>query len=184
MLLECKIKERMIPINNYSTVNHNSTLRETALSLRTSYCELDSGMCSEAGPRTVLVLDDNEKLVGIVDFRSFLEILIPEVAGGLSAKLTALAATLAFAEADAAHLDETELDFKGRVRKNAETKVSDIMLKIRGTIQSEDTLINGLKKIFRNKITVLPVLENDKLVGVLRDTDLFLAVTDILGEGE
>ena len=72
------------------------------------------------------------------------------------------------------------LGFKARVIKNAETKVRDIMMKIRGTIDADESLMNGLKKMFRNKITVLPVYENDKLVGVIRDTDFFLAVTDII----
>jgi CBS domain-containing protein len=68
------------------------------------------------------------------------------------------------------------------VIKNAETKVKNIMLKIRGTIDADASLMDGLKKIYRNKITVLPVYEKDKLVGVIRDTDLFLAVADILSE--
>ncbi|MBW1838226.1 MAG: CBS domain-containing protein [Deltaproteobacteria bacterium] len=164
MLFECKINERMIPLKNYTTVSADASLREAALSLRTSYCELESGMCTEAGPRTALVLDRNEKLVGILDFRCFLEALIPEIAGGLSAKLAALGVSLTFAEADVAHMDEAGLDFEARVRKNAQTK-------------------DALKKMFRNKITVLPVFEGDKLVGVVRDADLFLSVTDILEEG-
>ena len=90
MLFECKINERMIPIKNYATVSADASLREAALSLRTSYCELEEGMCTEAGPRTALVLDRNTKLVGILDFRCFLEALIPEITGGLSAKLAAL----------------------------------------------------------------------------------------------
>ncbi|MFH2218186.1 MAG: CBS domain-containing protein [Pseudomonadota bacterium] len=180
MLLKQKIKDRMIPIKNYATVKPDATLRDAAMSLRTSYCELDGGMCTEAGPRTVLVTDDNDKLVGILDFRSFLETLIPEIAGGLSAKLRALGVSVAFAQADAALLDESRMDFNARVIKNAETKVRDIMMKIRGTIDADASLMDGLKKVFRNKITVLPVYEGDKLVGVLRDTDLFLAVTDIL----
>jgi CBS domain-containing protein len=180
MLLKQKIKDRMIPIENYSTVKPDATLRDAALSLRTSYCELDAGMCTEAGPRTVLVIDDKGKLVGILDFRSFLEVLIPEIAGGLTEKLAALGVSIAFAQADAASLDETRQSFNARVIKNAETKVQDIMLKIRGTIDADASLMDGLKKVFRNKITVLPVYEGDKLVGVLRDTDLFLAVTDIL----
>lgn len=60
--------------------------------------------------------------------------------------------------------------------------VRDIMLKIRGTIDAGDSLMAGLKKMFRNKLIVLPVYENDKLVGVPRDTDFFLAATDILKE--
>jgi hypothetical protein len=165
----------MIPLENYSSVFPEATLREAALALRTSHCELETGMCTEAGPRTVLVAD-------ILDFNSFLETLIPEIAGGLSAKLSALGVSIAFAQADAADLDESRLGFRARVIKNAETKVKNIMLKIRGTIDADASLMDGLKKIYRNKITVLPVYEKDKLVGVIRDTDLFLAVADILSE--
>ena len=180
MLLKTKIKDRMIPIENYSTVSPDATLKEAALSLRTSYCQMDSGMCTEAGPRTVLAIDANGKLVGILDFGSFLGTLIPEIAGGLSAKLEALGVSVAFAQADAASLDEVRLGFKARVIKNAATKVRDIMLKIRGTIDADSSLMDGLRKMFRNKITVLPVFEGNRLVGVLRDTDLFLAVADVL----
>ena len=180
MLLKMKIKDRMIPLENYPTVLPDATLREAALSLRTSYCELDSGMCTEAGPRTVLVVDEKGKLLGILDFNSFLETLIPEITGGLSAKLSALGISIAFAQADAAALDESRLGFQARVIKNAETKVRDIMLKVRGIIDADANLMDGLKRMFRNKIIVLPVYEGDKLVGVLRDADLFLAVTDVL----
>ena len=180
MLLKGKVKDRMIHVNNYPTVTKDSTLREAALALRSSFCELETGMCTEAGPRTVLVIDEKENLVGILDFRSFLRTLIPEIAGGLSEKLTSLGVSMTFAEADAWSLDESKVDFNARVLKNAETKVSDIMLKIRGTIEADDSLMDALKMIFRKKITVLPVCDGEKLVGVLRDTDLFLEVTDIL----
>ncbi|MBU0987357.1 MAG: CBS domain-containing protein [Proteobacteria bacterium] len=180
MLLKQKIKDRMIPIENYSTIGPDATLKDAALSLKQSHCELQSGMCSEAGPRNVMVIDKNDKLVGILDFTSFLEVLIPEIAGGLSAKLEALGVSVAFAQADAESLDESRIGLNARVLKNAETKVRDIMLKIRGTIDADASLMDGLKKIFRNKITVLPVYAEGKLVGVLRDTDLFLAVADIL----
>ncbi|MBC8430892.1 MAG: CBS domain-containing protein [Desulfobacterales bacterium] len=182
MPLKRKVKDRMIPIENYSTIGPDATLKEAALSLRTSYCELETGMCTEIGPRTVMVVDDTGKLVGILDFNSFLVTLIPEIAGGLSAKLEALGVSIAFAQADAASLDEASQGFRARVIKNAGTKVRDIMMKIKGTIDAGDSLLNGLKKMFRNKITVLPVYEDDKLVGVLRDTDFFLAVADILEE--
>ena len=71
MLFTEKVKQRMIPISNYSTVAEDATLQEAVLSLRKSYCELETGMCTEAGPRTILVIDKREQLVGILDFRSF-----------------------------------------------------------------------------------------------------------------
>ncbi|RJQ65140.1 MAG: CBS domain-containing protein [Desulfobacteraceae bacterium] len=180
MLFEEKVRDRMIPIKNYSTVPLDASLKEAALSLRTSYCRLDGGMCAETGPRTILVLDEKGRLAGILDFRSFLKTLIPEIAGGLTAKLEALGVSMAFAQADASEFDEARLGFNARVVKNAEVKVRDVMLRIRGTIQADSSLMEALKEIYRNKITVLPVYEGEKLVGVLRDTDLFLAVSDIL----
>ena len=42
--------------------------------------------------------------------------------------------------------------------------------------------MEALKTIYKNKITVVPVYEGDRLVGVLRDSDLFLAVADVLME--
>ncbi|MBC8392413.1 MAG: CBS domain-containing protein, partial [Deltaproteobacteria bacterium] len=125
MLFQLKVRDRMIPLENYPTVDPDSTLEEAALSLRTSYCELDGGICTEAGPRTVLVVDKNQKLVGIMDFGSFLKVLIPEVAGGLTQKLEAIGVSIAFAQADAPDLDEARLGFRARARKNAKDKVHD-----------------------------------------------------------
>lgn len=74
------------------------------------------------------------------------------------------------------------MGFRARVIKNSETRVGDVMLKIRGTIKADARLIEALRTIYKNKITVVPVYDGDRLVGVLRDSDLFLAVADILME--
>ena len=42
--------------------------------------------------------------------------------------------------------------------------------------------LDALKMIHRNKITILPVYEGGNLVGVLRDSDLFLAAANVLIE--
>ncbi len=135
----------MIPIENYATIAPDATLREAALSLRTSFSELDGGMRTAAGPRTVLVTDENDKLRGILDFMCFLENYFPKI-GGLPQKL----------------------------------KVKDIMLKVKGTIDADATLEEGLRTIVQNKISVIPVYDGKKAVGLIRDTDIFLAITDNL----
>ena len=145
MPLTQKIRERMISIENYAIIAPDATLREAALSLRTSFRELDGGMRTAAGPRTVLVTDENDKLLGILDFMCFLENYFPKI-GGLPEKL----------------------------------KVKDIMLKVKGTIDADASLEEGLRTIVQNKISVLPVYDGDKAVGLIRDTDIFLAITDNL----
>ena len=183
MFLDKHVKDLMIPINEYAVTHVDKPLREAVTEMRTVFCEVETGKCTEAGHRTSLVLDNNEKLVGIVDFQSMLKVLIPEIAGTLSQKLQALGVSIAFAEGDAAHHDESNERLKARVMKNAETKVGDVMLKIRGKNATPDmTLVDALKMMHRNKVTTLPVFEGDSLVGVLRDSDLFLATAGILSE--
>jgi CBS domain-containing protein len=149
MPLKQTIKERMIPIENYATIPPDATLTEAALSLRTSFSELASGMRTAAGPRAVLVTDKNDKLLGILDFMCFLENYFPQI-GGLPDKLM----------------------------------VKDIMLKVKGTIDASASLEEGLRTFVQKRISVLPVYDGDKAVGLIRDTDIFLAMTDNLEKGK
>ena len=169
----------MIPIKDYAVTNPDNTLQEAIFEMRKIYCEVETGKCTEAGHRTGLVMIDN-KLVGIIDFQTVMRALMPEIAGKLSDKLAALGLSIAFAEADAHDLDEARAGFKERVLQNARTKVGDIMLKLKGHIDADAELMSALKLMHKNKVTVLPVFEGDKVVGVLRDSDLFLATAAIL----
>lgn len=183
MFLDKRVKDLMIPLEDCATTHVDRPLRDAVRELQTVFCEVETGRCTEAGHRTSLVLDDNEQLVGILDFQAILKVLIPEIAGTFSQKLQALGVSIAFAEGDAPELDVSNEKFKERVIKNAETKVGEIMLKLRGKIATIDmSLVEALKLMYRNKITTLPVYENDKLVGILRDSDLFLATAKILTE--
>jgi len=125
----------------------------------------------------VLVVNQKNDLMGILDFRAILRVLIAEVAGGLTEKLRSLQVSIVFAERDIPELDEAHADFVARVRM-----AKDVMLKVRGTIEANATLLDGLKLLFKNKINKLPVYDNGNLVGIVRDTDLFLAVAEILAE--
>ncbi len=179
MIITNKVRDIMIPLKNYPVASPEETLYEATMKLRTSYCQIETGMCTETGPRTILILE-GDKLVGILDFRSILKVLVPEVAGGIGERLRSLGVSLAFAEVDSSDLDESRALFRARVLKNAHVKTKEIMLKIKGTIEADANLIDALKTIFKNKITVLPVYEGERLIGVVRDTDLFLAMADIL----
>jgi CBS domain-containing protein len=177
-----KVRDLLVPLNEYAVTGPDNTLREAVPNLRKLYCQVEDGKCTEAGHRNILVVDSAGNLVGLMDFKCILRVLIPEIAGGLSAKLEALGVSIAFAQADTTDLDEMRMGFRARVIKNAETKVRDVMLKVRGTIDAGADLIEAIKLMYANKITVLPVYEGKTLVGVLRESDLFLTVAEILSE--
>jgi len=183
MPLRKKVRDIMVPLAECAITTTDKTLKEAVLEMRKIYCEIEVGACTEAGHRTSLVLDENNGLLGIIDFSVILKTLIPEIAGSFSEKISTIGASIAFAEADASDLDESEDGFNERVIRHAETKVGDMMLKIQGKgVQAEERLINGLKMMYRWKVTVIPVYEGKELVGVLRDSDLFLAAASILNQ--
>jgi len=182
MPLTRKVREIAIPLSEYAVTGIDNTLKEAVPVLRRLYCEVEDGKCTEAGHRTILVLDETGVLAGVLDFRSILKVLIPEVAGGLSAKLAALGVSIAFAQAGSADLDEANASFRARVMKNAGTKVRDMMLPVRGTISADADIVEALKVLCGNKISMIPVYDGKKLIGVVRDSDLFLFVADILTE--
>ena len=90
MPVQLKVKEMMIPIDDYAVTTADKPLKEAVPELMKIYCQVETGKCTEAGHRTSLVLDAQGKLVGILDFQSILKVLIPEIAGGISGKLQAL----------------------------------------------------------------------------------------------
>jgi len=181
-MYEKKVSDIMIPLRKYAVISPDASLKDAVTGLRRSQCKVDQGICTEAGPRTVLVVSQENRLLGILDFKAILRTLIPEVAGGSTERLRSLEVSVVFAERGVPELDEAHADFITRVKKNSEVPVKDIMLKVRGTIVAGATLVDALKLLFKNKITKLPVYENENLVGVVRDTDLFLAVGEILSE--
>jgi CBS domain-containing protein len=182
MPLTRKVSDLIVPLNDYAVVNQDSPLSEAILALRKVYCQVETGKCTEAGHRNILVLDSSKKLVGILDFRTILQVMIPEITGGLTDRLEALGVTMAFAQAASLELDESRLSFRARVIKNADTKIKHVMLKVKGVIEAQDDLLTALKLMYANKITVLPVYDGPELIGVLRESDLFLTVAEIITE--
>jgi len=172
----------MVPLADYAVTTTESTLREAVFTLQKLYCQVEEGKCTHAGHRNVLVLDSDNKLVGILNFSTILKVLIPEISGGISGRVESFGVSLAFAQGGVPDLDEARASFRARVIRNAGAKVRDVMLESRGAVEADADILDALKLIYQNKINILPVFENGKLVGVLRESDLFLAVAEVLSQ--
>jgi CBS domain-containing protein len=175
-----KIRQIMIPLGSAATATADMPLIEAIRALRKVYCEVEEGKCTEAGFRTIVVLDRSRQIVGILDFQSIIKILIPEIAGNFPAKLRAMWDSLGAVDTKSRSLDEARFGLGARIIKNAERPVGDIMLKIRGTISADADVLEALMVLCENKVSVLPVYDGDRPVGIVRDSDLFLKIADIL----
>ncbi|MGB6067465.1 MAG: CBS domain-containing protein [Desulfomonilaceae bacterium] len=177
-----KVKDIMIPLGSDATIMADAQLSDAIQALRKLYCEVEEGKCTEAGFRTILVSDRNGRIVGILDFHSVIKMLIPEIAGDLPAKIRAIWDTLGAVDPKSHSLDKEKLGLRARIAKNAEKRVGDVMLKIRGSISVSADILEALMVLTDNKASVLPVYDGDQLVGVVRDSDLFLKIADMLRE--
>src|SRR3990172_5574989 len=95
MVISQKIREIMIPLSSAATATADMPLKEAIRALRKLYCEVEEGKCTEAGFRTIVVLDRNQQIAGILDFQFIINILIPETAGSFPAKVRAMWDSLA-----------------------------------------------------------------------------------------
>ena len=52
-----KVRDLLIPLSEYAVTTVDNTLKESVPVLRHLYCEVEVGRCTEAGHRSMLVLD-------------------------------------------------------------------------------------------------------------------------------
>ena len=174
-----KIREMMIPLNEAIMATEETRLKDAIPALRSLYCEVEEGKCTEHGFRAILVLDEDQRFLGILDFQSIIRILVPEVFGSFAEKVHALWDSLG-AVSRFGPVDETKLSLNTRIAKNAEKPLWHFMLKIRGTISTDADLLEALMVLCRNKASILPVYDGDQLVGIVRDSDLFMRIAETL----
>ncbi len=68
-----------------------------------------------------------------------------------------------------------------KLRAQAETRVGEIADPIPTTIHADDPLIRVIQEMVRHDQSLLPVLENEHVVGVVRTVEVLQAVSDMLG---
>jgi CBS domain-containing protein len=180
--MQQQIKELMIGFEDYPVFNEDDPIGDAASAMRRIYCQAEQGKCLESGHRNVLIRGAAGNIVGVLDFWNVLSVLIPEAAGGLSKALEEMNVALAFAEAEETVPRSEPRGFKARVQQNAKVPCKKIMSPLKQGVGSEDSLLQGLKELHRQKVSVLPVYEGEKPVGVIRDSDLFLAAVSALVE--
>jgi acetoin utilization protein AcuB len=79
----------------------------------------------------------------------------------------------------------TKSDLLGTAKKHAAvTTIANVMTRKPFAVQQEDTLEAAASLMLKEKISGLPVLDGDRLVGVITESDLFRALCGMLGIGE
>ncbi|RJR50126.1 MAG: response regulator [Desulfobacteraceae bacterium] len=169
---EKKAGDIMIPIAEYTRISVDSTVREAIEALGRSYESfLSTGKVMECGHRSILVFDRRERLSGILSILDLIKALRPAY---LTAPKPSMADTLRYSTMFWSGLFTSQA--KGLVGK----KVSDIMSEPPLTIEEDANLMEIAEMMVTEKARRLGVTRGGKVVGVVREQELFFEIARIV----
>jgi CBS-domain-containing membrane protein len=162
-----RAKDVLIPIDQYPHIPYWFTLRQAMMLIETSELERDG---RKSLPRVVLVFDEKYQLMGMVRRRDILRGLEPDF---LSQKPISYRRKLFDVKVDP-NLSEISFDkIIFGVRERAERPVSEVMIPIEATVDYEDHIVKVIYEMNQHDLSILPVLRDNKVVGVVRTVDVF-----------
>jgi len=150
-----KIEDLIIPLSDYPHMPYWGTLREAIAQLNVAY---------ETGHHTVLVFDEGYKLVGMLSRRNILKGLVPKSANQYSEGIPI------FWDALLASGTEEQLALP----------IKDFMSKVKSSMDPKDGLLKAAYILLEENTVVIPVMEAEKVVGVVRMDDIFHEITNVV----
>jgi len=125
--------------------------------------------------RSILVMDKHKRIIGVIGITDILRGLQPPCMR-LSDDRSDTGDSLFLYSSD--YLG----NFSMMVREMAKTKIRDLMPRKPPTIDANADLMEATNKLLSLRVSSLLVMNDNKPVGVIRDSDLFLEMTHIIRE--
>jgi CBS domain-containing protein len=169
-----RVRDVMIPLDRYPTVRDTTTLREAVDVLEHAQIEVDG---RKSLPRVLLVFDAIDVMVGYVRRRDLMRGLEPKF---LVVQPLAYRKKL-FDIAVDPNLSELPYDrVVTGIREQATRPVSDVMQPVEIVIQADDHIMKAVYEMVSRDLSLLPVLDGQRLVGVVRSVELFHELAEVL----
>ena len=169
---EKRVMGVMVPINEYTTLNGDQTIEDAIARLKESFVsKVSTSRIMETGHRSVLVVDDEKNVIGIMTIRDLLELIMPPY---LSAPKISMA--------DSVQYSPMFWDgmFSKAITQKAATKLKDVMSPDPFTIDGTASLMEAAYMIVDKKVRRLVVMIAGEVAGVVREQDLFFEIEKIL----
>ena len=172
---EKKVKDIMTEIDNYSTVTVNNTIREAIVKLMGSLTELvSSNLIREAGHRSLLVFNEQKNFIGILSMKDLIKGVRPFY---LSLPKSSKTDSTRFSHVFTGGLDGL---FTIQLKALADKKVGELVLESPPMIDENANLMEVADLLFKTQKTRLIVTSGKKVIGILREQDLFFETVNII----
>ncbi|MDO9532054.1 MAG: CBS domain-containing protein [Deltaproteobacteria bacterium] len=163
-----KVKELMIPLEDYPHIPYWFTLRQAMAIVREASIKFEGSF----EPRAVLVFDEKYQLMGMLTLRDIIRGLEPRFMHETALvkadpNLTVLMGDL----------------FGPGMREASQKPVSEVMSPIKVTIAGSDPIAKAVFLMIQENVGMMPVIQDSKVAGMIRLSDLFIEITKlVLGE--
>jgi len=169
------VQDIMVSLEEYTCIPDTHTLRQAIEEMSNVQIQRYK---QTSLPRVALVFDERfSKLLGMLRRRDIMRGLEPRflVAGSLEYQRK-----LFNVEIDP-NLSELSYDkIIAHIRKRANIQVSEFMSPIKATINHDDHLIKAIYEMVDQNTSLLPVLKDDHIVGVVRSVDVLNEIALII----
>jgi CBS domain-containing protein len=177
------VKDLMVPLADYATVSDQATLGEAMMALKQAQQQFDQNRYRH---RAVLVMDNRKNVVGKISQLDALIALEPKYRG--LGDLQELEGLFGFKGDAVRKMISDHGLWKNPIddicRKAVNVMVKDIMhTPAEGEYISEEASLNeAVHQLILGRHQSLLVTREQKIVGILRLTDVFARVSDLMGE--
>ncbi|MGD8319725.1 MAG: CBS domain-containing protein [Gemmatimonadota bacterium] len=170
-----RVSDVMIPLARYPSVGPDDPLRHAV-------DVIEGWQLDNAGrrslPRVLLVLENGGELVGIVRRRDIMRGLEPRFLVSQRMEYQKKFFDIAVDP----NLSELPFDrvVKG-VRSQADRPVREVMRSVGATIDPDDHLMKAIYEMVSLNLSLLPVVDGGRVLGVIRSVDVFHELAKLLG---
>ena len=169
---EKKAGDVMIPIEEYTTIQASATVSEGIAALKNSFENaVSTSRIMETGHRSIMVFDQRENLVGILSILDLIQAIRPAY---LSAPKPSMADSMQYSTMFWSGLFTTQT--KTLVSK----RIEDVMSEAPLTVSEDTNLMEVANLLYTEKRRRMAVTRKGKVVGVVREQELFFEMARIL----
>lgn len=167
-------RDLMVPLDKYPAVKATDTLATAAKTLSHWHIDMRG---SVSMPRIVLVMSEDGELTGFARRRDILKGLAPSFLIEGTGEHPKLVLEVG---ADPELTEIMSHKAPEKLKANAETLVAGIATKIDMAVSADAPLMRVIREMVSHDRSVLPVVAEDHVIGVIRSVEVMKAVAEIL----
>ena len=167
-----KVTDLMVEITEYPHIPYWMSVREAIFLIRSTY-DKTSGLGIH---RMVLVFDEKYQLLGVLTLKRLLTGIEPKFL-----RKDEKSPYQGLTHADYAGLSALlEERFGEGCKEEAKKAVSEVMMPIGATVDADDSVAKAAFIMIQADVDLIPVMEGDTVKGVLRMSEVFNELTQIV----